>query len=56
MQKSYLMLKSSLRQAAKGSGAILEDLIELPDDPESIITMLTNALERVKVNDGTDLV
>jgi hypothetical protein len=40
-------LKKSLKDAASAAGANLEELIEVPDDPDEIIAMFPSALDTV---------
>ena len=54
MDGAYTILKNSLQQAARAANANLEDLIEIPDNAEEIITMFSSALtlEQIKRNEN----
>ena len=54
MDGAYTILKKSLQEAARAANASLEDLIEIPDNAEEIITMFSSALtlEQIKRNEN----
>lgn len=56
MDVAFNALKNNLKQAASAAGAILEDLIDIPDRAEEIITMFPSALALEKINDNERLV
>ena len=43
IEEAYTMLKTDLGEAAQSEGVLLEDLMQLPDKAEDIITILPNA-------------
>ena len=45
MESAFSLLKASLMLAAQAAGAILDDLVLIPEKAEDIITMLPSALE-----------
>ena len=53
MESAFNMLKGSLMKAANAAGATLDDLVEIPDKPEKIITMFPSAISVEQVN-GND--
>ena len=55
MTVQYNILKRCLRQAAVAAGSVLEDLMELPEDPSNIISMFTSALDKINVNSSESL-
>lgn len=56
MEEAFGKLKSSLREAASAAGAQLDNLIELPDRPDQIISMFPSALELQQVNNNREFV
>ena len=50
MHEAYGILKKSLGEAARAAGAVLSELIDLPDRPEEIITMFNSALVPQPIN------
>ena len=50
MRDAYEILKKSLYEAAKAAGATLSELIDIPANPNEIITMFTNALQKNHIN------
>ena len=45
MESAFSLLKASLMLAAQAAGAILDDLVLIPEKAEDIITMFPSALE-----------
>ena len=50
MDTAFTILKKSLQQAAHAANANLEELIEIPDKAEEIITMFSSALSLEQIN------
>ena len=40
-------MKKGLKDAASDAGAILEDLVQIPENPDEIIAMFPSALDAV---------
>jgi len=56
MESVFSSLKASLMQAAQAAGAILDDLVLIPEKAEDIITMFPSALELKQVNGNENFV
>ena len=56
MESAFSLLKASLMLAAQAAGAILDDLVLIPEKAEDIITMFPSALELQQVNGNENFV
>ena len=56
MKKAFDILKDSLVLAAKAADAVLEDLIEIPEQATEIIVMLASALKIETIHNSENYV
>ena len=56
MDAAFSLLKASLMLAAQAAGAILDDLVLIPERAEDIITMFPSALSLEQVNGNENFV
>jgi len=56
METAFGILKKSLRKAAQAAGAVLEDLIDIPDRAEDIISLFPSALSLEQINGNKNFV
>ena len=50
MREAFEILKTSLNEAARAADATLSELIDIPSNPNEIITMFPNALVLDDIN------